>query len=555
AKAEIRRLSYKKRRNFLSLAICSLCVFVLLLFLLPFLADKTISSPKSTMTVCSIFLLIPILANIDMFKDIAHLFGRGANHDCIVSLCAVMSVPLCVISIVTGENVYHLILLAAIIMLVRSAVSFMQTSTMLSNLKKISYKGTKHALTFIKDSSTALAMAKNAIEGDVLVAVPRKAEFISDFMKFSLFKKKFGGKMPIVFAITLAFSALGAVIAAIYYKSAFAAVNAAAVTSMIAAMPVVCLIDVLPLFAASRKLNKKGAMIAGTFGADSIELANAATVSTSDIFPAGTVVLKNFKVLSNNNIDKTLVNAAALTEAIGSPLAPVFNKIAGTNTSYQKPDSDTIKYEERLGVSGWVDNELLFIGNSALMRAHGIEVPSLQVEKKILSNNCFPVYVATGGQACALVVIEYKARPDIQKVLRKISKLGITLLVDNCDPNVNEDLICDYFGLFDDSVKIMTNVGTYMYKNATADTDIISAPAVLRSNKFSLLNIMCCAANIRISNIILSIFYILAAVFGVWYFVFTSFAQSGGLMPGSSMLTFELLATAFAFVSFLFKKP
>ena len=555
AKAELKRLSYKKRRGFLSSVLCAVCVFALLLFFIPFLADKTISSPSSTMTVCGIFFLISVIANIDMFKDIAGLFKNRAGHDCVISLCAILTLILCAFAVISGENVFHLILLGSLIMFARSVISFMQTSTTLSNLKKLTCKGTKHALAFIKDSPTALAMAKNSIEGDVLVAAPRKAEFIADFMKFSLFKKKFGGKMPIVFIATSAFAVLAAIIAAIYYKTGFAAISAATIVSMIGAMPVVCFIDALPLFSAAKKLNRKGALINGIFGAESIENANAAVVNSNDIFPSGTIVLKSFKVLSNNNIDKIIVNAAALTEEIGSPLAPIFNQIAGTNASYEKPNSDTIKYEETLGVSGWVDDELLFVGNRSLMETHGIEVPSYEVDKRILENDCFPIYVATTNQACALVVVQYTVRKDIQKVLHKTSNLGITLLVDNCDPNITEDMICDYFGMYDDSVKVMTGVGSYMYKNATTDTNYISAPAAFRSNKFSLLNIMCCASNVRISNIILSVLYILAAIVGVWYFVFTSFTQSGGIMSGSSLLVFELLATAISFILYLFKKP
>lgn len=555
AKALLKKLLYKKRRNFVSLVLCSLCIFVLLLFFLPPLADATISSPKATMVVCSIFLFIPILANIDMFKDIMNLFKGRAGHDCVISICAALSVLMCISAISAGRSIYHLILTSALIVFTRCIVEFMQTNTLILNLKKISAAGKKHAVTFIKDDSTALAMAKDAIDGDVLIAVPREADFLSDFMKYSLFKKKFSGKMPIIFSATGILCILSAIIGALYTKNAFSAIGAAAVSSMIAAMPLICFVDALPLFFAAKRLSKKGAMISGIFGADALETANAAVVKTSDIFPSGSIVLKSFKVLSNNNVDKTIVNAAALTEEIGSPLAPIFNKIAGTNASYEKPDSDTIKYEEKLGISGWVDDELLFIGNRTLMEAHGIEVPSIEVDKKILRNGYFPVYVATGGNACALVVVEYTVRRDVQRVLRKISRLGITMLLDNCDPNVTEEMVCDYFGIYDDSVKVMTNVGTYMYNNATAKTDVLPAPAAIRSNKFSLLNIMCCASNIKVSNLILSVFYVLAAVFGIWYFVFTSFTQSGEIIPGSGILLFEVLATVFSFVSFLFKKP
>ncbi|MBO4693473.1 MAG: hypothetical protein J5659_03645 [Clostridia bacterium] len=555
AKAFARNLYIKRRNNFLSMLICVLCAFVTSLFLTPFLSDKVISSTKSVVILCSTLLFISIAANIKMFIDLFNLFKHSASHDCLVALCAIFSIPLCIIAMVNGENIYHLILLSSLIILIRSIIKFLQTSATLLNVNAIKNKREKFAVSFIKDSSTALAMAKNAIDGDVLIAAPKKAEFIGDYLKFSLYKKKFSGKIPIVFITTLVLSVIGAAMGYFYYKSAFAAIYAAYAATVMAAMPAVMFVDALPLFSASRKLSKKGGMIAGTFGADSIELANAAVIETSDIFPSGSIKLKNFRVLSENDVDKTIVNAAALTEAIGSPLAPIFNKIAGTNTSYKKPDSDTIKYEEKLGISGWVDNELLFIGNRTLMEAHGIEVPSIEVDKKILRNGYFPVYVGTESKANALIVIQYEVRSDIQKLLRQISRLGVTLLIRNCDPNVSEEMICDYFGLYDDSVKVMTNVGVHMYEGATAKTSFVSAPASFSGSKLALLQIMNCASRIRISNNILSVFYVLASILGIWYFAFTSFAQSAGMLSGLSILIFELLATVFSLLAFLFRKP
>lgn len=555
AKSNAKKLAYKKRRNFLSLCLCSVCVFALLLFLLPYLSNKIISSPKTVMAVCGGFCLITILANIDMFLDITNLFRKSAGHDCVISLCAALSVPLCLCSAIKGENTYHMILLSSLLMFARSAVNFMRTSTLLSNLRQIIKRGEKHAVAFIGDNSTALAMAKNAIDGDVLIAAPRKSEFIADFMKFSLYKKKFSGKMPIIFIVTAILSIIGAVVGYSFYKTGFHALYAAAAISLIAAMPVLGFVDTLPLYFAAKKLNRKGAMIAGTFGADSIELANAAVINTNDIFPAGSITLKSLKVLSDNDIDKTIVNAAALTEEIGSPLAPIFNQIAGTNASYKKPDSDTIKYEEKLGLSGWVDNELLFIGNRTLMEAHGIEVPNIEVDKRILRSGYFPVYVAAGGKACALVIIQYEVRHDVQKLLKKVSNLGVTLLINNCDPNVSESMLCDYFGLYEDSLKVMTNVGVHMCKNVTADVGVFSSPASFKGSKLNLLRVMVCASNIRISNIVLSVFYTLASILGVWYFIFASFTQHGGMVSGATLLMFELLATTLAFIAFLFKKP
>lgn len=555
AKSVLRKLAFKKRRVFLSCVICGACVLALLTFFTPLFSSILIGSTASAITVCSILLFLSVAVNADMFTDVMNLLKKRASHDSVMSLCAVLCLPLCILAIANGENIFHLILLATLLMFTRSVTTFMETSALLSNLRQISGKSQRYAVSFINDKSTALAMSKDAIEGDVLIAAPRKAEFISDYMKYSSFKKKFSGKITVIFAVTCVLCLLGAIISAFYYKNAFSAFYSAAVTAMIAAAPAICFVDVLPMFYAAKHLNKTGAMLTGTFGADRIELSNAVVVNSSDIFPKGTITLKNLKVLSDNDIDKTIVNAAALTEAINSPLFPVFSQIANTNASYEKPDSDTIKYEETLGISGWVDDKLLFIGNRSLLEGHGIDVPSIEVDRNILRNGCFPIYVAVGDRACALLVLRYEVRNDVRKVLRKMSKLGVTMLVNNCDPNISESMLCDYFGLYDDSVKVMTNVGTYMCNNATAETSVISAPAGFRGNKLNLLRIVGCASDLRVSNNILSVLYLLSAVLGVWYFAFSSFAQSGTLLSGASILLFELIATLFSFIAFLFRKP
>ncbi len=61
----------------------------------------------------------------------------------------------------------------------------------------------KNSVSFINDPATTFAMAKNTVEGDVLVAAPRKTQFVEDFMKYYTFHKPLFGKMDIVFYITL----------------------------------------------------------------------------------------------------------------------------------------------------------------------------------------------------------------------------------------------------------------------------------------------------------------------------------------------------------------
>ncbi len=398
-------------------------------------------------------------------------------------------------------------------------------------------------------------MAKHAIDGDVLIASNRNTGFINDYVKHSMFSLKLGGRGSVIFYATLIFALLSGIMAYFYYQYMYEAVYSAAAIACIISMPSLFFINCLPLSSASKKLNARGAMIAGMYGAEKIELTNAAVVNINDIFPTGTIKMYSMKVLSDNNVDDTIMRAASLTAAVNSPLEAIFTKIAGTNSSYSIPDSDTVKYEKNLGISGWVNNELLFIGNRSLMQAHGIAIPSLEIDKKILRRGYFPVYVATATTACALIVIQYDVKHEIAKDLRKVTELGLTLLVENCDPNITEDMICDYFGLYEGSVKIMSNAGVYMHKNATVPVDECPAPAAYRGSNLNLIRIINCASMIKKSNKLLTILYAVFAVFGVMYFIYAAFSGITTIPDPLTVLIYELTVCIISIIGFLIRKP
>ena len=398
-------------------------------------------------------------------------------------------------------------------------------------------------------------MAKNSIEGDVLVATPRSTEFVSGFMKYSEFGNMLSSRMRLITLISLLIAAIFGFSTGIYLSSAISGFYAACATLCLASIPSLFLIDALPIYSAAQSLNKKGAMIAGKAAAEKLEMANAAVISTTDIFPAGTITLQNIRVLSENNIDDTLVRAAALTEAVGSPLTPIFKKIAKTNTSYKTPDSEDVKYEERLGLSGWIGDVMLFVGNRTLLESHGIDLPDIEVDKKILRSGNFPVYIACEGKACALVVIRYTVDSEVVKELRRVTELGVTLLVNNHDPNINEEMLCDYFGLYNDSVKIMSNAGVHMYKNATLPAEHCVAPAAFRGSNLKFISIINCASRIKKSNASLSIFYLLLSILGAVALIYMSFSGTGTLPSGTLILLYSLISTVISVISYFFNKP
>ncbi len=558
-KKALRKLSIIKRRKFL-LCILSFISTILIsaLFIQPF-SDKIITDSKGAMIFCLITFLINVAANFDMFKSVKNIFGNKCNGDIAGTFLSVMTSLLLISQITVNSadfvnNVFNITFIATAILTIKALVSFKDTSINLSNLKQISTKNKKNAVILIDDPSVTYAMAKDSVDGDVLLAGSRKTDFVADFMKYSEYPTVLSGKVKIFFIVTLIIALLCAVTSQIYFHSITAALYSATAVATIFSLPSLFLINILPNVSANRKLNKIGAMINGTEAANKIENANAAVLSTSDIFPAGSIVLKDVKILSNNNFDDLILRAASLTQAVGSPLAPIFKQIAKTNSSYVLPDSDTVKYEETLGLSGWVDNELLFIGNRTLLQTHGIDVPSIEYDRKILKNGFFPIYLATAQKPCAVIIVNYEPDINIAKQLRKVTDYGVTLLFKNCDPNITESMIADYFDIFEDSVKIVTNAGDYMYKKVSNDTEVCSAPATFKHNSLAFLSILNASSKIKKSNTLLSIAYIISSIIIAGAFLYTALTDRTAVPSSLMLLGIEAAATVLTYIIYLFNK-
>lgn len=555
SKRFIRIFSIKKRNYFLISAISVLFTFFLGIMRMPFMTGAVLSHTKTTMIICTVFLGIITAANYDMFLSLRSIFKRRNNADVTASLCVITVLVYCIFGIKMGKIVTDLCLFCAIAVTLRAIGQFQKYSYLLSNLRQISKKTPLKAVRLLGDPTVTYAMAKNSIEGDALIAASSEAENIDDYIKYSTYGTFLNGKLPIITVISLLVSLLTFFATFKYYNSFYYGFYAAAAVQCFCALPALFFIDNLPLLAAAKKLNRKGAMIAGKAGAEHIELANAVVLNSDDLFPKGTVTLHNMKVLSENNMSDTILRAASLTRELSSPLFSVFEEIAGKENMHDLPSCDTVKYEDRMGISGWVNDQLLFIGNRTIMEAHGITVPDIETDHKILRNGYFPVYVASNDTAVALLIIKYTVDPTVVKELYRLTKIGVNILINNTDPNLSNEMVCDYLGLFEDSVHVMSAAGSNMQKSTLTPTERCSAPASFRGKQFNLAKILNCANRIRRSNTILTVMYILSAVAGILMFTYSAFTSAGNLMSGATILLYSLITTILTIGLYLTQKP
>ncbi len=555
AKKLIRIFSIQKRRFFISSCFSVLITLILAFMKLPFMNDFILSKTFACMIFCASVTFMAVLLNCSMFINLPKIFSKKATADSTASLASLFVLAYAVLGIVNSKIILDLLLCLCVILSLRSIGKFRKKSYMLSNLKQIATSRDKKALRLISDPAVTFAMAKDFIEGDTLIAADQECKHIEDYMKYSTFGTFLNGKLPTISVLSLIISSICALASTIYFNNLADGFYAFAVIQCFACLPNIFFIDNLPIYSASKKLNKSESMISGKAASQSIENVNALVLNSTDLFPIGTVSLHQMQVLSDNNLDQTILRAASLTQTLNSPLAPIFKKIAGESNITVLPDSDTVKYEDRMGISGWVDDKLLFIGNRTLMEAHGISVPSIEVDRKILRGGYFPVYVASGDKACALLIVQYDVSPTVAKELRHLTKIGVTLLISNTDPNITKEMICDYLGLYDDSVMLMSAAGCHMYKCTLTKEESCSAPAAFKGSAISLAKIINCSDKIKKSNIILTILYIVTAILGIIIFAYASFNGSGTLIDGSIVLLYSLITTVISYILYLTQKP
>ncbi len=493
-------------------------------------------------------LCISAFVNINIFSAFKAIFTKNTAAAAPIALAVSAMLLYIIFGLIFGTYPSDVALLTFIALSAYDFFSYKRASTILNNFRIVASRSEKKAIALIDDQVTASSMARSSIEGEVLAAGVKRTSTLTDFIKFTSCDSAFDGHLGTLTSIFTAVSLLLAVIIGVSHRSFDTALSVIALTLSIFAMPTFSLAEFMPLAELSKKLYKFKAMICSKYSASRIEQCNAVVITSADLFPKGSIELFNMKTLSANNIDNTLTAAASIAEAIKSPLVSVFDSFV--DPSEKRPAADTVKYEDNLGISGWVNDEHYFVGNRTLLEAHGIKVPPLEVDRKILHRGYFPVYVAKGQRACALLIVKYRADRKLRSELVRLINAGVTLLIENCDCNITSDMLSDYYAIYPDSIKIMDHKGVHNYKAATNYSEYYSAHAAYIGRSAGFFAIMNGALKLRtVSNIMYAMHIVLSTLVCI-IFALSCLDGRLALLPISVCALIELISLTVALITY-----
>ncbi len=508
---------------------------LLLLFSLPIMDLMPI---KAVGIISIIFTAVSIGVNYDIFKEFKNIAGKPGFDVC-VALTAVLAVVQTGVSAFAFDGSFPFLAAAACFLLaVNRAVKLNKLKRLAKGLQIIATSETKNAVVLAEEKAAKI-MASGLVDGEVVGLCATETVNLQNFVKNSSYKSPFDLKVKVLFFVGLAVAAAAGIAGGLL--GGFGAGITLATAVMCCCYPASALLSAeMPMNRIVNRLFNKGAVLAGFKGAYDINLSNVVAINTSDLFPEGSVKLYNMKTLGENELGPTLTAAAAVAIAAKSPLAGIFRGMVGVSDE-QLPKVNGVQYEDKMGISGWIGDNTVLIGNRNLMQGHSVAVPPASVDQKILKAGYFPVYIACKGIPCLLFIVKYEADPNVTAELKKLCSTGMTVLVNPQDPNASDAMICDYFGIPDDALKCMKHNGRVVYERQTAPKENVSAPALYGEDVTGYFSAITSSININSIIAILTAVFVVSAVLGTLLLIYLAIMGKLSIVTAFSITVYQLI--------------
>lgn len=286
-----------------------------------------------------------------------------------------------------------------------------------------------------------------------------EVEVPNSFMDSSTVKDKQNGYLKVIIPLMVVFGIISGALAAFSYGgvSAFAVGMMSAVLLCCPAFLTAVLTSLISN--ANDHLNVSGCEILGYEAVEYIDDTDAIVLDTADIF---TGEMSHFHVI-NSKAGISTLNAFQTVCAMLSSSGGILSKEVESLMKEQKmelPEVDDLKYEERLGLSCWVNNKCALLGTRQMMINHNIEVPPEYTEKAYIEEGKKVLYFAVDTQVVAMFCCEYFIGRQTKKQLEKLYKTGVILMLMTTDPNIDEEFVAATLNADPNSIKTVSSTGT-----------------------------------------------------------------------------------------------
>lgn len=323
------------------------------------------------------------------------------------------------------------------------------------NFKFLTSKSPAYAAKVFNDEDTARKMLSGTTASRSVVVYQHETDFLSDFLKISYApdpSEELSGKLS---PITLVSSVFVGIVYGIIFKTFIGALSALAVMLCISVPICALLAGNVPLKLFCSKALKHNAMISGYPSVRQFCDCDAFMVTAQQLYPKGSINVNTVKNFVEFRVEDSQLAAAMILKDADSPLQYIFDDLIQEN-AHTLPKVESVMYEDKLGLVGWVGGERVLIGNRKLLDRYNVYVDDAADETKYKNKGKEITYIACSGQLVSMIVSTYSPDNKVKRSLKRAQENGLCIIVSTTDPNVTQDKISTDYEIFYRTVKILT---------------------------------------------------------------------------------------------------
>ncbi len=479
-------LKKQEKKALINTVICSVC-FVLLVVLS--LVASAVYAPNSlvhknefpvillnflvTLVACSVSKDI-IVDGFASFKGLK--FNR--NSGCAVALVAVLLQNISFFfAVLPFENSLSLYSAVAVLPLVFNCFSGLLEARRLRKNFQIVTENELYSISHIERKETAFEIGRGLLLDEPIILASQKTNFPGRFLELS--KKYYPSDelnkrtVPITFLVALVVGVITTVIS----RNAFNGLSSFTAVLAISAPCFVFLCDNLAINKLSAKLRKKGSVITGWEANRMCAVANGITVDSTDVFDKDGGNVFGIKTFHSMKVDDAILYTAAMVVASGGALGNLFRRVVMDRVELLPP-VDTLAYEDKLGLSAWIQNRRVLVGSYDLLRNHNVEVPDKAFVEKYTHDGRYPLFLAIEGKLGAMFIVSYDVNQENAKLLKLIERESISLLLRNDDANITDNMVASSLSIPNSGIKVISAVSgdilnSYVNEKRTAADSVL----------------------------------------------------------------------------------
>ncbi|MBQ8724161.1 MAG: hypothetical protein IJY74_00640 [Oscillospiraceae bacterium] len=421
----------------------------------------------------------------------------------------------------------------------------------MNSFSVISGKYDQYVLTYVDKESDAEALTRGVQPDYPILVSMRRARHMSDFLRYTYssdlgdrFCRKITPVMCIAAILIAAcitgirFTVMPGEAVAGFFFSVFSMILCGGCCSgiMLAAN--------IPLYKASKNHKKRNCALLGYQSVDEFYDANSLMVSASTLFTESSVSIDGMKPFGDVKIEEVILVAASLAHQADSVLKHAFDKVIdGENSSLYPVDS--VLYEEGHGLSGWVKNRRVLLGNREMMLEHNIEgLPAPAREAEFAGDGNDVLYFSTSGVLSAVILVKVSANEKMKQCLRELVEENVVLTVKSVDCFLTQQRIAGLYQISESCMKVVPLALNETFDRYAEPTDNVSASVIASGRIDDTIRLLLSARKIRRSSAAGVIIQATAAIIGFAIALIYIGLSAYTSVTAEMFLIFQLAASA-----------